>query len=632
MTDLPIADFHFLRPLWFLALIPLVLLVFYIRQVKKTHSGWQSVIASHLYNHLVSGQIEKSGNGLLGLLMFGWLLATTALAGPTWQRLPQPVFQVQEGQVIVIDMSLSMRATDITPDRLTRAKYKAIDIVKGISEGETGLVAYAGDAFTISPLTTDASNLVALLPSLSPEIMPVTGSDAYRGLAEAQALLENAGYQKGTIFWITDGIDREQQRDLSTLISDMPYTVNILGVGTKDGAPIRRLDGELVKDQRGQIVIPKLQDSALQSLARQSGGVFSSISSDDTDVKRLIARSGFAADAKATDEKTSADGDQWEELGPWLLLLVLPFAASVFRRGIIAVFLVAPMTLWSPQQALAQTSTEQISSEQQAHTPWFKRPFLNRDQQGMAAYEAEDYNQAAETFVDPQWRGAAEYEAGNFAAALDAFSSSNTPEALYNQGNALAQLGEYDDAIARYDAVLEQDPEHADAAANKALLETLKKQQEQQQGDDQGEQNQQDEQNQQNGQDQQGDQNPQQGNQNDSQQTQQPDEQSQQNAGDESHQDQRPNEQSQHEAEQPSDTDKNKDTDAKQEPSNEEKTEQIAQSQADELTDEEKEKMQRLENMMKKIPDDPAFLLKRKMQLEAQKRRRQGPPSNRSDW
>ena len=59
---------------------------------------------------------------------------------------------------------------------------------------------------------------------------------------------------------------------------------------------------------------------------------------------------------------------------------------------------------------------------------------------------------------------------------------------------------------------------------------------------------------------------------------------------------------------------------------------QSAQAQTGELTDEEKEKMQRLDNLMKKIPDDPAFLLKRKMQLEAQQRRRQGPPSNRSEW
>ena len=145
--------------------------------------------------------------GLAYALTFALALGVIGAAGPTVEKLTQLVVSVDKGHVVVMDMSLSMRSTDIAPDRLTRAKFKAIDLVQLINEGEIGLVAYAGDAFTISPLTEDISTLETLIPSLSPEIMPVRGSDAYAGLTLAADLLLQAGYPNGTIYWITDGID-----------------------------------------------------------------------------------------------------------------------------------------------------------------------------------------------------------------------------------------------------------------------------------------------------------------------------------------------------------------------------------------------------------------------------------------
>ena len=207
-------QFHFLRPEWFAAIIPLLLLVILIRKATAKQSGWQSVIPSHLYQYMVIGKTEVGAKPPIMLLAIAWFVSVIALAGPTWERLPQPVYQLKMGHVIVIDMSLSMRATDMTPDRLTRAKYKAIDLVNAIGEGEMGLVAYAGDAFVISPLTEDAANITTLIPSLSPEIMPVPGSDPLLGIESAAALLTNAGYNSGMIYWITDGIELAQQNEL----------------------------------------------------------------------------------------------------------------------------------------------------------------------------------------------------------------------------------------------------------------------------------------------------------------------------------------------------------------------------------------------------------------------------------
>ncbi|MFC7001984.1 VWA domain-containing protein [Pseudobowmanella zhangzhouensis] len=109
-------------------------------------SGWHSLIAAHLSQNLLEGKIAAASSSYRWLLAIGWLLAVSALAGPSWQRLPQPVYQLHTGKVLVMDMSLSMRATDIKPDRLTRARYKAIDLINQSAEGEMGLVAYAATA------------------------------------------------------------------------------------------------------------------------------------------------------------------------------------------------------------------------------------------------------------------------------------------------------------------------------------------------------------------------------------------------------------------------------------------------------------------------------------------------------
>ena len=665
-------QFHFLRPEWFVALVPLMLLVVLIRKTTAKQSGWQSVIPSHLYQHMVIGKTEMGVKPPMWMLAFVWVISVTALAGPTWERLPQPVYQLKMGHVIVIDMSLSMRATDMTPDRLTRAKYKAIDLVNAIGEGEMGLVAYAGDAFVISPLTEDAGNITTLIPSLSPEIMPVPGSDPLLGIESAAELLTNAGYNTGMIYWITDGIELEQQQELQEYVASVPFTVNALTVGTSEGAPIRQQSGELLKDFTGSIVIPKLNESAVKGVVKTSGGRFESFTSNDSDIDALAAVSLLdKGNSEEDEEESNLQGDQWKEVGPYLLLLLLPFAAFAFKRGLVFIVLVgllspsivknahAVQSIGTPQGAQSAPATANKSES----LAWWQKPFMNDDQEALNKYQRGKYKDAVSQFDNEVLKAASLYKSGDYEGALNAYNNISGTESLYNQGNALAKLGKLEEAIEKYEQALDEAPEFEDAKINKKIVEDLLKQQQQEQdqnqsenGDD-GEQSDSqdsdqqqsgDQNNQESSNDQNGQQDNTEGEQSDQNQEQRSDDE-QQNGGDNSAQ--------------PDDTEmnnQNESSDSQQQNAEQEQSEQgdsaqqentqqasaqaredeqeaqreaqAMQGQEAELTDAEKEELQRMEGLMRRVPDDPAFLLKRKMQLEAQKRQRQRMPSNRSDW
>lgn len=599
-------DFHFLRPDWLIGLIPLAILYLVLRYLIKQQSGWQGVLAGHLTKHLLTGEYGKRHRPPLYLLAIAWIIGILSLAGPTWEQLPRPVFQLHEGKVIVLDLSMSMRATDLVPDRLTRAKFKVIDLIQRVGEGETGLVAYAGDAFTISPLSSDIQNLTTLIPSLSPEIMPEQGSEPAIALQQAADLLSSAGYSQGGIFLISDGIDTDQLADVERAVNSMPYRVSVLGVGTQEGAPIKLTNGELLKDIRGGIVIPQLTQRNLSAVASQGGGRFITLQSTDADINYLVEQSALSRETKDDTDSEDNFGDEWKEMGPYLVFLLLPFAAYAFRKGVVLLFLIGLIPVESVR----------------AESNWWSNLWQTPNQQGQKLFEEQKFDDAAQTFTNPNWSGSSHFRNGNYESAIENYRQSDDIESLYNSGNALAHLGQIDEAIEAYQQVLNQDPNHADAAANKALLEQAKEQQEQQQNQDQQQENQDQNSDQQQDQQEQS--------QSEQQQNSQQENSEQQDQSSSDSQDQS-DEQNAQESEEESESEK-QESEEEQPPKEGEESEGEGQQQnlnEAELTEEEKEQMQRLETLLRKVPDDPAFLLKRKMQLEYQNRQRSTLPSTR---
>ncbi len=455
--------FHFIHPLWLLALAPLTLLAWHACR-PGGDNPWRRIVDARLLPLLMVGQLTaKGGRDMIWLVAAGWLIATLALADPTWQRKPQPVFQTNAARVVVLDLSTSMNADDLKPSRLARARYKVEDVLSLGAEGQTGLVVYAGDAFTVAPLTRDANTIRAQLNALAPNLMPSDGSRADLGLLKAEELLHHAGMSTGQVLLIADGVAPDAlaatERAAARLKGD-GYRVSVLGVGTPAGGPLPDAQGSLVRDAHGQVVMARMDTAALKAVAQAGGGTDLSVNAGIDALRSWIDSHGAAQVAGTERSDLSAQG--WKEEGPLLALLLLPLAALAFRRNWLLGVMLLPLLVMHPRDAMASTWGD-----------LWQRP----DQQAARSLSAGDYARAAQVAPDAERRGSAEYKRGNYQLALDNFSHASGGDAEYNRGNALAKLGQYADAISAYDKALQGDPGNADARFNKAAVETLLKQQ-----------------------------------------------------------------------------------------------------------------------------------------------------------
>lgn len=647
------ADFTFIRPLYLFALLPMLIL--YIVKIKLGHhqNVWQQILPQHLYSKLVVSRGVGKPSRFIHIATFAASIAIIAIAGPTWEKLPQAVYQTQNGKVLLMDMSMSMRATDISPNRLTRARFKAIDLINQVSEGETGLIAYSGDAFVVSPLTDDANTLISLIPSLTPEIMPSQGSSAMYGLERSSELLLNAGYQSGHIYWITDGIIYDDVNDIRRFIQNSPFKVSALLVGTEEGAPISLEDGSLLKDNRGRIVIPSINTRFMNQAMAGTNAAFQSFTNDNSDIMALKQMLEFEQQQQA-DEVENIAGDEYKDMGPFLVLLILPFVAYAFRRGVLAVAICAILTLPS-EPVMAQTTETQPQTKATAKvSSWFK----NADQKGKQAFDNKDYANAQSLFENKEWQAASAYKQGEYEQAVDLYAQLDGVENTYNLANALAKTGKLQEAIDAYNEVLSNKPDHVEAIQNKKIVEDLLEQmQENQQQQNKDQNNNQEQQNkQQDNQEQsdssqdkegsEGESDDQQGDSQSGEQNQQENENQEQNnqqqkesqdqQGDEGLKDQAQNQQQGAEENEQSPSDSNEQAnaeDTQKENLSEEEMQQAISNQVnmDELTPEQREEMQRMQMILNKVPDDPAYLLKRKMLLESYKRKTSPPPTQ-ENW
>ncbi len=454
-------QFHFLRPWWLVALALLPLLAWLGARRGTAQLELSRLVDAELLPHLLRG---RAGNRSLPLWLFalGWVLCALALAGPSWNRISQPLYASRAAQVVAISLSQHMLARDVAPSRLDRARYKARDLLASNHDGLNALIGYAGEAFVVAPLTSDASSLNDLLDALAPDTMPVDGDNAALAIERGVALIHDAKAGGGSLVLITDQADAAADA-AARKAKAAGVQVSVLGVGTLQGGPVPLSDGGFLHDAQGGMTLARRDDAALSALAAAGGGSYVAMTADHHDIDTLHAQLRDAPTAAAAGQV----GDEWQDRGPWLLLPLLLIVALAFRRGWL---LLLPLVVLPLLPATAEATTW--------HDLW-QRP----DQQAAQALRQGQAKQAQQLARDPAWRGAAAYRAGDYAAAAQALQQAPGGDAAYNLGNTLARQGQYQQAIEAYDHALKLDPGNADAKANRKAVEDWLRQQQQQSSD-----------------------------------------------------------------------------------------------------------------------------------------------------
>jgi Ca-activated chloride channel family protein len=476
-------NIHFLRPEWLYALPLVIIPLLATKQAIKSSNSWKKVCDAHLLKHLLVGQTgsqstTKSIFKHAGI-SFILLASIIALAGPAWDKIPQPAYKNDRAVVIALNLYQTMNIKDIKPSRLDRAKFKIFDILSNIKGGQAALLIFSEEPYVVTPLSDDIKVLKNTLGVANVEIMPsyyLSGSNPNiniginnartdRAIEKATELLSNAGNFTGEIIVLTDNVGQNSGDAIIAAKNahKKGYSVSVLGIATKTGAPLPSVYGNFVTDDKGNVAVSKLSSNELQDIATAGGGIYSEISIDgDEDIRKIMDTTAQKDTIKQKIIKAQAKADTWKDMGIYLVFIPLFIAPFAFRKNWLFAILIG-LSL----NAASAGFNQAIAAE----TIWDKF-WLNKEQRAEKALKTDDAETAANMFKKQDWKGVAEYKAGQYKNAVDTLSNPNLDgiENMYNLGNAYAFNGQIQEAIDEYEKVLEKDPNHEDAKHNRDLL------------------------------------------------------------------------------------------------------------------------------------------------------------------
>ena len=430
-------QFHWLRPEWLWAIVPafFVFLIFWWQYLKQ--DKWVQHIAPHLRAFVL-----KKGNTRAMwlprvLMLLIWVIFAVAMAGPTWEKIEKPGKKSQEMLVILLDLSRSMLAEDLQPNRLERAKYKIEDLLKADPKVKTALIAYAGTAHTVIPLADDYATILLHLNALRPDIMPVPGTNLENGLILCNEIFEKSE-APGTLLLITDGIDQNDAGLLKNQFENQPDELIILPMATQKGAPIpTRIKGRFVTDKNGQQVQTFWDEKPLTSFSGMENVHKLQLTLDNSDMELLAKKIRDGRDFQEDNEDTE---DEWLDRGYWVVFVLALLILLWFRRGFVVVFSLVFVVFLGGCQDFTWADL------------WYSRDF-----QAQKLLEQGDYLAAAKTYEDEMRKGIAFYKAGNFEEAVNAFTQDTSALGYYNLALSYAKLGNYQAAMEALNIAGEKD-------------------------------------------------------------------------------------------------------------------------------------------------------------------------------
>ncbi len=435
-------QFHFLRPEWLWAFIPMVLVAALILFTSRENKKWKKIIPPPLHEFMFTK--EKRSGVTFPLFAFILIMSLTILSvsGPTWEKEEVPGAKSEAVLMIGLDVSLSMLAEDIQPNRLERAKFKIRDLLDANPGSKVSLYVYAGTAHTVIPMCSDYRLITHHLESLSPGIMPVQGSNLPMLMEIADSVFKRVT-APSTLLIVTDVIKEEDVNLLESFVNNSKHSIEVLAMATQQGATIPINDrGKFVTDENGNLVISKLNSDVLFKLQNHKKINVNSLTLDNSDMELLALKIKknlvFQEDEDESDE-------QWKDMGFVLVILLVLIFPLWFRKGWMIQY------SWIPLLFFMSSCTGSFTWENMWYSP---------DYQAQKLYNQQQFEEAGETFESSFHQGVAYYKAGNFDAAAQAFAQDSSANSLFNLGMAYTQMGRYDEALKVIALAAEKDPDN----------------------------------------------------------------------------------------------------------------------------------------------------------------------------
>jgi len=270
--------FHFLRPFWLLAFVVIFYIIRAFSLRDDSLAQWRRLMSAEVLAHLT---VSGNNNSWLSPQKMSLILAVPlciVLMGPTWQQQPSPFSENNAPLIIALDVSKTMEQSDVQPSRLLRAKQKIIELLEIRGDSKTALIAFAGSAHIVMPITNDREMIRHFLDALSENIMPVTGKLPETILPLADNLLKTSTVP-GTLLLIGDGATSNTVAAFKDFFTTQSAQLIVWGFGKSPHSDVSA--GESTST-----VIP-MQLEQLKALSDESNGRLVLMSNDNTDVKRL---------------------------------------------------------------------------------------------------------------------------------------------------------------------------------------------------------------------------------------------------------------------------------------------------------------------------------------------------------
>jgi len=491
----------------------------YQSSLKAQNQAFREWFDPHLFEFLSQSVRKVQGPWTSVLLYFGAICLSVFMAGPAIKSDSNASFVENRAVVFVLDIGTDSLATDLAPSRLHHARYKIEDLVAISPSYEYGLVVVGDNAYTISPLSPDTSTLVSQLPALHPSILPrqpelLASTALDKGVNTAIDLLANGGYENGVIIIISYNPSESLLQDISPSV--LNYAIGLWQFGTTEGGPIKLLDETLAKDKDGRIIISRAPQ--LSTLPKDLLLVAHTSTDEDTQhIMRLIERQ-----KTQISHSNESYNQQWTPIDSYFLFPIVIIVVIVLYRPQafvyqiwylpVLVLISLSALLSNVNVAIANESDSRAKTEDAANTSssatlsipkftipmaWRPNMFMDEDHQSMVHLNRGDYALAYQHANSTSLKSIAllalqKFEDAKRLLQRDTQTSDLANEQfnrvdMYHLGLAHFALGEYEEALVAFEQAMQGEDALNEAEENYlALKQFLEKEQDNGNQDQQG--------------------------------------------------------------------------------------------------------------------------------------------------